>query len=146
MTNDLVLRTATDADYAELEAHIANAFLEDVDEDTADHNRMIFEPGRTQLMTDAGRIVGSGLILTRDLSVPGGVIPAAHVTGVGVASTHRRRGVLTTLMNAMLTEAHDRGTEPLAVLWASEGAIYGRYGYGLASWRGAEENGRRANP
>ncbi|WP_053203687.1 GNAT family N-acetyltransferase [Jiangella muralis] len=143
MTNDLVLRTATDADYVELEAHIANAFLEDVDEDTADHNRMIFEPGRTQLMTDAGRIVGSGLILTRDLSVPGSVIPAAHVTGVAVASTHRRRGVLTTLMNTMLAEAHDRGTEPLAVLWASESAIYGRYGYGLASWRVSYEIGSR---
>lgn len=143
MTNDLVLRTATDADYAELEAHIANAFLEDVDEDTADHNRMIFEPGRTQLMTDDERIVGSGLIITRDLSVPGNVIPAAHVTGVAVASTHRRRGVLTALMNAMLTEAHDRGTEPLAVLWASESAIYGRYGYGLASWRVSYEIGSR---
>ncbi len=135
MTNDLVLRTATDDDYAEIEAHINRAFLEDVDEDTADLNRLIFEPGRTQLMTDAGQIVGTGLVLTRDLSVPGGVVPTAHVTGVGVASTHRRRGVLTALMNAMLTEAHDRGTEPLAALWASESAIYGRYGYGLASWR-----------
>ncbi|WP_116947848.1 GNAT family N-acetyltransferase [Jiangella endophytica] len=135
MTNELVLRTATEADYAELEAHITRAFLEDVDDDTADFNRMIFEPDRGQLMTDDGVIVGSGLVLTRDLSVPGALVPAAHVTGVGVASTHRRRGVLKTLMNAMLTEAHGRGTEPLAVLWASEGAIYGRFGYGLASWR-----------
>lgn len=135
MTNELVLRTATDDDYTELEAHIHGAFLDDVDEDTADLNRLVFEPDRTQVMTDAGRIVGSGLVLTRDLSVPGAVVPTAHVTGVGVAATHRRRGVLTALMNAMLTEAHGRGTEPLALLWASEGAIYGRYGYGLASWR-----------
>ncbi|PZF83692.1 GNAT family N-acetyltransferase [Jiangella anatolica] len=135
MTNDLVLRTATDDDYAELEAHIHGAFLDDVEEETAELNRLVYEPERAQLMTDAGRIVGSGLVITRDLAVPGGVVPAAHVTGVGVASTHRRRGVLTALMNAMLTEAHGRGTEPFAVLWASEGAIYGRYGYGLASWR-----------
>lgn len=135
MTNDLVLRTATEADYTELEAHITHSFLEDVDEDTADLNRMVYEPDRGQLMTDGGRIVGSGLVLTRDLSVPGGVVPAAHITGVGVASTHRRRGVLKALMNAMLTEARGRGTEPLAVLWASEAAIYGRFGYGLASSR-----------
>ncbi|MBB5787179.1 GNAT family N-acetyltransferase [Jiangella mangrovi] len=136
MTNDeLVLRTATDDDYTELEAHIHGAFLDDVDEDTADLNRLVFEPDRTQLMTDGGSIIGSGLVITRDMSVPGAVVPAAHVTGVGVATTHRRRGVLTALMNAMLTEAHGRGTEPFAVLWASEGAIYGRYGYGLASSR-----------
>lgn len=135
MTNELVLRTATDDDYTELMAHISRAFLDDPDDDTADLYRLTYEPDRTQLMTDDGRIVGSGLVLTRDLAVPGGAVPAAHVTGVGVAATHRRRGVLTSLMNAMLTEAHGRGTEPLAVLWASEGAIYGRYGYGLAAWR-----------
>nr|WP_246400860.1 GNAT family N-acetyltransferase [Jiangella mangrovi] len=129
------MRTATDDDYTELEAHIHGAFLDDVDEDTADLNRLVFEPDRTQLMTDGGSIIGSGLVITRDMSVPGAVVPAAHVTGVGVATTHRRRGVLTALMNAMLTEAHGRGTEPFAVLWASEGAIYGRYGYGLASSR-----------
>ena len=28
---------------------------------------------------------------------------------------------------------HDAGREPIAVLWASEPAVYGRYGYGLAN-------------
>jgi predicted acetyltransferase len=36
-------------------------------------------------------------------------------------------------MTAQLQAVRDRGTEPVAALWASEGAIYGRFGYGLAS-------------
>jgi predicted acetyltransferase len=68
-----------------------------------------------------------------DLSVPGGSVPAAGVTWVGVLPTYRRRGVLSTLMKAQLDAIHDGGSEPVAVLWASEPQIYGRFGYGMAS-------------
>ena len=54
---------------------------------------------------------------------------------VGVYPTHRRRGVLRSLMRAQLDDIHERG-EPIAALWASEETIYGRFGYGLASWCG----------
>jgi len=68
------------------------------------------------------------------LSVPGQeVLPAAGVTFVSVLPTHRRRGVLRSLMLRQLADVRDRG-EPLAILWASEAVIYGRYGYGRASW------------
>ena len=68
------------------------------------------------------------------LSVPGQeVLPAAGVTFVAVLPTHRRRGVLSSLMRRQLADVRDRG-EPLAILWASEAVIYGRYGYGRASW------------
>jgi predicted acetyltransferase len=36
-------------------------------------------------------------------------------------------------MRAQLHGLHDDGGEPVAALWASEGAIYGRFGYGAAS-------------
>jgi predicted acetyltransferase len=36
-------------------------------------------------------------------------------------------------MNTMLGDLHDRG-EAVAALWASEGAIYQRFGYGPAAW------------
>jgi predicted acetyltransferase len=65
--------------------------------------------------------------------VPGGSLPAAGVSWVGVLPTHRRRGVLTALMEHQLASLHEAGREPVAVLWASEPQIYGRYGYGLAS-------------
>lgn len=67
-----------------------------------------------------------------EVSVPGGSVACAGVTVVGVYPPHIRRGVLTAMMRAQLDEAHERG-DPLAMLWASDERIYGRYGYGLAS-------------
>ena len=70
--------------------------------------------------------------------VPGGSVPAGHVTMVGVRAIHRRRGLLRRMMHRQLAEIRDRG-EPVAVLWASEGRIYQRFGYGLAAGRLAME-------
>src|ERR1700744_1494349 len=61
------------------------------------------------------------------------MLPAAGVTWVSVLPVYRRRGVLTSIMRRQLADVAGRG-EPLAVLWASESAIYSRYGYGRASW------------
>ena len=92
---------------------------------------------------DGEAIVGGAGAFQFDLTVPGGPVRAAGVTVVGVLPTHRRRGVLRELMRAQLDDVHERG-EPLAVLWASEGAIYGRFGYGLASLCGDMEIPRAA--
>jgi predicted acetyltransferase len=64
--------------------------------------------------------------------VPGGEVAAAGVTWVGVLPSHRRRGILRELMRAQLDDVRERG-EPLAILWASEAAIYGRFGYGVSA-------------
>ena len=61
------------------------------------------------------------------------LLPAAGVTWVSVLPTYRRRGVVSSLMHRQLADVAARG-EPLAVLWASESAIYSRFGYGRASW------------
>jgi predicted acetyltransferase len=82
-----------------------------------------------------GTIVGGAGAFAFDLSVPGGDVPTAGVSVVGVYPTHRRRGVLRSLMRGQLDAAHERG-EPLAALWASEETIYGRFGYGLAAFCG----------
>ncbi len=82
-----------------------------------------------------GHVVGGAGAFPFELSVPGGRIGCSGVTVVGVYPTHRRRGVLRTLMRAQLNDIHARG-EPIAALWASEETIYGRFGYGLASWSG----------
>ncbi|MFC8100493.1 GNAT family N-acetyltransferase [Streptomyces sp. NPDC057363] len=69
------------------------------------------------------------------MTVPGGAqVPAAGVTMVSVAGTHRRRGVLTSMMRRQLDDVRSWG-EPLAVLTASEPAIYGRFGYGAATFQ-----------
>jgi predicted acetyltransferase len=94
----------------------------------------LFEPDRAIAAYDSDRIVGTAGIFSFDLTVPGGMLPAAGVTIVGVHPTHRRRGVLRRMMRMQLDAIHDRG-EPLAILWASEGSIYQRFGYGLATTR-----------
>jgi predicted acetyltransferase len=82
-----------------------------------------------------GQIVGGAGAFPFELSVPGGSLPCAGVTAVGVHPTHRRRGVLRSMMDTQLRDVHERG-EPIAALWASEETIYGRFGYGIASWGG----------
>jgi predicted acetyltransferase len=95
----------------------------------------ITEVERSVVADDEGRVVGHATAQTRDLTVPGAIVPAAHVTGVGVAPTHRRRGILTAMMTGQLREIAEAGREPIAVLWASETKIYPRFGYGGAGPR-----------
>lgn len=80
-------------------------------------------------------LAGHALAFSRELTVPGAVLPAAHISSVGVRPTHRRRGLLTALMRRQLADIAAAGREPIAVLWASETTIYPRFGYGLASSR-----------
>ncbi|KUJ37105.1 hypothetical protein ADL25_29415 [Streptomyces sp. NRRL F-5122] len=88
---------------------------------------------------DEGSCVGTAGAFSFRLTVPGGAsVPAAGVTMVSVAGTHRRRGVLTSMMRRQLDDVRSWG-EPLAVLTASEPAIYSRFGYGAATFQlGAE--------
>lgn len=108
------------------------AFGERLRDEDATAYETIFEPDRAIAAYDGDRVVGTAGIFSFDLTIPGGVVPAAGVTFVGVQPTHRRRGVLRRMMRMQLDAVHDRG-EPLAVLWASEGSIYQRFGYGLST-------------
>jgi predicted acetyltransferase len=96
-----------------------------------------------------GTVAGGAGAFDFNLTVPGGDLRTAGVTVVGVLPTHRRRGVLRALMRAQLDDAYERG-ELLAALWASEETIYGRFGYGLASFCGeitlAHEHNSFAQP
>ena len=68
-------------------------------------------------------------MISFEVTVPGSLRALGRVTSTAVAATHRRRGLLRLMMQAMFDEARERG-EPLAGLSASEGTIYGRFGYG----------------
>lgn len=68
-----------------------------------------------------------------ELTLPGGaVLPAAGVSWVSVLPTHRRQGLLRLMMSLLLDDAVERG-EPVALLTASEGGIYRRFGFGVAT-------------
>ncbi|MER6381936.1 GNAT family N-acetyltransferase [Streptomyces sp. NPDC001250] len=98
-------------------------------------DRSLTEFDRTLAVRDGDEIVGTAGAFSFRMTVPGGaVVPTAGVTMVSVAATHRRRGVLTSMMRRLLDDAHAKG-EPLAALHASEPAIYGRFGYGAATFQ-----------
>ncbi len=122
------VRTAVAEDYDEFVALFGGAMMFEMQVD--DLGRQLFEPDRALVAVDGAEIIGTTRALSRDLSVPGAVVPAAHVTAVGVKPTHRRRGVMSELISRQLREV----PEATAVLWASEPGIYGRFGYGAAAW------------
>ncbi|WP_369199981.1 GNAT family N-acetyltransferase [Streptomyces sp. PU-14G] len=98
--------------------------------------RSLTEVERCLGVWDEGHPVATAGLLSFRMAVPSGaVVPAAGVTMVSVAPTHRRRGLLRALMRRQLDDVRAAGEEPLAVLTASEAAIYGRFGYGLATSR-----------
>jgi predicted acetyltransferase len=67
-----------------------------------------------------------------DLTVPGGVVTADAVTGIGVRSTHRRQGLARRLLAEDLAAAVRAGA-PAAVLTSTQGSLYERFGFGLAT-------------
>ncbi|HUF60198.1 MAG TPA: GNAT family N-acetyltransferase [Actinomycetota bacterium] len=133
---DLEIRTITEDERAGWIQAAETAFSSTAKEDEIEAFLPVIEVDRSFATVDGSRIVGTSASITFRMMVPGGArIPTAGVTMVGVHPTHRRRGINTRMMRAILDQAADRA-EPLAALFASEGAIYGRFGYGLAGLLG----------
>jgi predicted acetyltransferase len=130
------VRPAANAEeYADAIYGIGQYFGPPLDEARIERFVKVLPFERMHAAWDDGRVVGGAGAFAFDLSVPGGVLPCAGVTVVGVYPTHRRRGALRAMMDEQLRSVHERG-EPIAALWASEETIYGRFGYGLAAWCG----------
>jgi predicted acetyltransferase len=91
------------------------------------------ELDRTLGAFDGEAVVGGTGVFSFQMRVPGAMAAVAGVSIVAVLPTHRRRGVLSALMRRQLADIRERG-EAVAALFASEAGIYGRYGYGRASW------------
>jgi len=100
-----------------------------------EREQLVFERERALAARVDGLTVGTAMANSMRLSVPGGEAATAAITSIGVVPTHRRRGIMRELMRRLLEEARDRG-EPLAALHTSEGPIYGRFGFGLATRMG----------
>ena len=130
---EITIRTGRPGDWDAVSRLLAQAFHATPDAEVRQIEGSVYEPERGLLAEEDGTLVGHAAAYTRELTVPGAVLPAAHVTLVGVAPTHRRRRLLTRMMHRQLREVREGGDEPIAVLWASESAIYPRFGYGLAA-------------
>jgi len=97
------------------------------------HAGLVLEPDRVFVVEDGDVLAGTAASFSMAVARPGGgMLPLAGVAEVGVSPVYRRRGILRTLMDAVHDQALDRG-EPIAGLTASEGTIYRRFGYGVAT-------------
>jgi predicted acetyltransferase len=108
------------------------AFGSELRDEDYERERVTLPASRAHVAFDDSRAVGLAGAYAFDLSIPGGELPCAGVTWVGVLPTHRRRGILREFMRRQLEDVRSWG-EPIAALWASESAIYGRFGYGQAA-------------
>jgi predicted acetyltransferase len=139
MTDDTIELRQPATDTESLRAYVAPiavAFGEPVDDGEFDADIQLFEPDRAIGAMSGGAWVGGGSAYSYRLTVPGRrEVGAAGITGVGVRPDHRRQGILTRIMRWLLGQAAERG-EPVAILHASEGAIYPHFGFGLATLQG----------
>ena len=127
------VQDATDADWPGIALLTAVSFSSFWRPETIAAWRTLMPERSSVIVRDGDDVVGMAHYLDLEMTVPGGAtLPTAGVTWVGVAPTHRRRG----LLRAMFAELHQRISDagyPIASLTASEGGIYGRFGYGPAT-------------
>src|SRR5574341_299469 len=121
---DIDIRTLRESELRASFEAVEAAFGARLDDEFFEFHRPFVEIERTLGAFDAEALVGCAGAISYAMTVPGGELPVAGVTAVGVVPTHRRRGVNTALMRAQLDDVHRRG-EAVAVLYASQGSIYG---------------------
>ncbi len=128
------LRTATADDQADLFRVDGRSFGYVFSADEIAERAPTLEWDRFQLAVDGGQIVSAVAALTMQISLPGGrSVPMGGITWVSTAATHRRRGLMSTLIERAHRDAEDRG-EAVTGLGASEAMIYGRFGYGVSTF------------
>src|ERR671919_1169761 len=130
---DVEIRTIAEDEFETWMRAIESAFGGHVSPEDVQNERQVIDPARCLAAFDGDDIVGCASSVVFEMTVPGGTIPTVGITGVGVVPTHRRRGVNTALMRRQLDDIRDEGFA-IAALFASEGGIYGRFGYGLATF------------
>jgi predicted acetyltransferase len=136
-SDQLTLRPLSQADFdqvAELTEIVFNGGPSSPAELAIDRELLELDQGRGVGVFDEAEMAGLGTITGLEISVPGGMLPMAGVTVIGVKPTHRRRGIMSQIIGHQLRTLHDSGQEPLAGLTASESVIYGRFGYGQATF------------
>jgi predicted acetyltransferase len=129
------IRTCTEDDYAAGIGTIFQYFGSALDDEGVSDFRRVLPPDRVHAAFDGEDAVGTAGAYPFQMTIPGGQVPTAGITIVGVSPTHRRKGILTGLMKQLLERAHER-SEPLAALWVAEETIYGRFGCGVGAING----------
>ncbi|MDG9718697.1 GNAT family N-acetyltransferase [Streptomyces sp. DH24] len=133
---DIDVRPISEAEFADWHRAVKTGFLQEpaISEEQLAARREQWVPGRLLGAFDRGRCVATFRSFAQELTAVGGApVPADAVSNVTVSPTHRRRGLLSRMMARDLAAARDRG-DVVATLIAAEYPIYGRYGFGPATW------------
>jgi predicted acetyltransferase len=132
-SGDAPIRQVTDEEVPAFFTAMARQFGDDISDESIEKIRGACELDRTFAWFEGERIMGTAETVSFTVGMPGAApAPCAGLTAVGVNPLRRRRGILTALLRRQMDQAHERG-EPFGALYASESAIYGRYGYGAAA-------------
>lgn len=137
------IRVATDDDFAAMVRFDGLAFGDLWSDDLHGIIRATLDLDRFRIAWDGDTMVGVAGSYGQEVTVPGGAqVRAGGITWIAVAPTHRRQGILTRMMAELHDDIDGRG-EPISMLTASEGGIYERFGYGIASYLRVTEIDRR---
>lgn len=129
----LTTRAIAPEEYEEFARVDFAAFLAHPSAEEMEAERPVMEFNRTRAGFVGERMAGTSAVLSLEMTTPGGTrLPLAGVTWISVRPEFTRRGILSRLMKEQLLDAVERG-EALAGLWASEGRIYGRFGFAPAT-------------
>jgi len=131
------IKVVTESSYDDFSDAVDVAFMHPEIRGRGEFRRRLFADdiaaGRLFSGYDGDRVVGTFANYQRDVTVPGGAaLPVSAVSAVSVAQTHRRRGILSSMMARGLRQSADAG-EALSILIPAEYPIYGRFGYGHAT-------------
>ncbi len=133
MTDDITLRSPAPDELRQFLEPLQAAFAAEFSEGEFQAERALLEADRMVNAFDReDRRIGSAAAFTMQLSVPGGEVEVSAITSVGVSPDQRRRGVLRRMLTWLLDDARAH-EEAIAILWASEAAIYQRFGFGAAT-------------
>ena len=131
------LRVISDEEVPAFRECMMHAFGDDTGDNDPDGDRRfraLISPGNAWAMFDGAQVVGCAGMYDLSIGMPGGgSLGCAGLTMVGVRATHRRRGILSQMMERYLAKAREHG-HAIAGLWASEARIYGRYGFSIAAY------------
>ena len=129
---NIEIRSPAEDEFRDAALAVYTAFGDVLHDEDLEREAKVMPRDRFLSAYDNGRPVGAAASYPFELTIPGGTVRASGVTWVGVVPSHRRRGILRQLMRRQLDE-HQEAGEPVAILSASESAIYGRFGYGIAA-------------
>ncbi len=106
----------------------AGAFGDGPDNVVSQNNR----PEWTLCAFDGARMAASYSCVPYTMRANGRAVAMGGVTAVGTLPEYRRQGIVRAITTRSFADMRERG-QAVAALWASQAAIYQRYGYALSS-------------